>query len=491
MERLETRNLLAGNLMSPMTNVVPSVVETEDAYIFTGTPAASAFAQTAALTSGNAQQELWVGAIKPNKGYGPWQTTSNGKADFVFGVPTNFTGFANAKIVAIAKKTTSVDYDVTVSVAKDGEVAVGSGYTLSDQGPVNLTKGHVIEIDVSAALPNDLEAGQDSVALNFKVAKHGHDLRILGLRFVYDGVAGPQGEQGPTGATGATGATGPQGLTGEAGPQGATGPTGADGAIGPQGPQGFIGPIGPEGLTGAIGPQGPAGTDGATGATGPQGQAGADGATGPQGATGNTGPQGFVGPIGPEGPIGLQGPAGADGAQGPEGVVDYGLVEGIVDALVSPQFADLASQVNDNAARIDVLEAGLGNPSVQRDFLTWNTTISNSDPIHIKTNIEVDGGVMYRIAVEGYNYGVSQVINSDVAGFAYGGAPGDLIRTTQNDYANGIQITQYPSSDGFVVVKLNQAGSFFLGFSVSGWFTNPSGFGFQVSAEVTKQTSDL
>jgi Dockerin type I domain len=42
MERLETRDLLAGDMMSPITNVVQSVVETEDAYVFVEPPTTSA-----------------------------------------------------------------------------------------------------------------------------------------------------------------------------------------------------------------------------------------------------------------------------------------------------------------------------------------------------------------------------------------------------------------------------------------------------------------
>ena len=355
-EQLETRVLLAGNLMSTMSHDMPSEVDTGDACAFI-LATQSAPSQVASLMPGDSQQEIWVGTIEPNNRYRPWQATPNGDADFVFGVPVNFTGFATAKVVVIAKQTTSANYNVSVSVAK----AEGSTATSSDQGPVNLAKGQVLEIDVSAAFPAGLRAGKDNVALNFTADKK-FALQILGLRFVFEGVAGSQGPSGvagpqgsvgpigpqgadgaqgpigPAGATGAVGAAGPQGVSGPAGPQGLAGPigsqgadgaqgpigpTGADGAVGAPGPQGVSGPTGPQGLAGPIGPQG---ADGPQGSIGPTGANGAVGAAGPQGVTGPAGPQGPAGSIGPQGADGAQGPIGptgangAVGAAGPQGV---------------------------------------------------------------------------------------------------------------------------------------------------------------------------
>lgn len=453
MEQLETRNLLAGDLMSSMSNVMPSVVETDDACVFIGGSTASAAPQTAALASGTPQQEDWVGAIKPNKGIGPWQATSNGDADFVFGVPSNFTGFANAKVVAIAKETTSTKYDVSVSVAKAGEPALGSTNKLSNQGPMTLLKGRIIEIDVRAAFPGGLEAGQDNIALNFTANKKS-SLHILGLRFVYEGVAGPQG---------------PQGVAGPAGADGADGPVGP---IGPAGPQGFVGPAGADG---AVGPQGPAGVDG------------------------------------------------ADGAQGPAGVVDPDEVASIVDTVIaggidgdleiggsvhvggSVQLGDSISTCDASAAGVVKFDSGsfegcdgngwapiaFGEPTVQRDFLTWNTTATGATPVHIKTNIAAGSHVMYRIAVEGYNFGMAQAINSDVAGYTYSQSPTNIHSATANNYAPGAPISQYISSDGYVVIKLEPVSTYYMGFSASGWFTNPAGYGFEVSAVVSMQVPNL
>ena len=130
------------------------------------------------------------------------------------------------------------------------------------------------------------------------------------------------------------------------------------------------------------------------------------------------------------------------------------------------------------------------NGKVKRDFLTWNTTQRTSIPIHIKTNIPKQSNVMYRIAVEGYNYGVAAIINSDVVGYTYSGW--DHIGKAQtNNYADGVAISQYYSSDGYVVIKLTTDDTYYIGFSVSAWFTNPAGIGFDISAKVHHQATDL
>ncbi len=130
------------------------------------------------------------------------------------------------------------------------------------------------------------------------------------------------------------------------------------------------------------------------------------------------------------------------------------------------------------------------NGKVRRDFVTWNTTERGSNPIQIKTNIPKKSNVMYRILVEGYSYGVGAAINSDVVGYTFAGAE-KIIQDQANDYANGVSISQYYSSDGYVVVKLTTTNTYCLGFSASAWFTNPNGNGFEISATVHHQFENL
>lgn len=357
-EQLENRRLLAVDLFSTKATPIPGWAESNNACIdlsnltknsnsneALGTHTSSGISTSS--SSSNSTQELWVAPASANNSVDRWTVTSNGATNFAFGVPSNMIGFTKATVVAIARKTTTSKFDVSVSVAKNGENQAAFETDLSNQGPVSLSNDKLIEIDISSIIPASLEAGQDSVAIKFEAEKKS-DLRIIGLRFLYQGVSGPTGPQGatgpvgPQGATGATGSTGAtgnvgpqgnngvQGPQGAIGPQGATGATGATGAVGPQGatgpigPQGFIGQVGPQGpvgATGAVGPQGATGTtgpQGITGAVGPQGAVGATGAVGPQGATGATG---STGPQGPQGDVGPQGATGATGAIGPQGPI--------------------------------------------------------------------------------------------------------------------------------------------------------------------------
>src|SRR5690606_15208762 len=132
------------------------------------------------------------------------------------------------------------------------------------------------------------------------------------------------------------------------------------------------------------------------------------------------------------------------------------------------------------------------NFQVKRDFLTWRTTDDTNVPIHIKTNITFTN-IMYRILVEGYNYGRQAAIYSEAVGYAYSACPGEcLLNMQNNNHSNGVAISQYRSSDGYVVIKLDPiTRNYFMGFAVSAWFTNPAGTGFNISGVVYHQAANL
>ena len=135
----------------------PAFVETHDACVAIESPEATKSESEAA------QREIWVGAESPLYGIGPWRATPTGYADFVFGIPADFNGSPNAKVVAIANKTRSATFDVSVTVAKSGEPALAPPNSLNGQ-PVSFVQGEVVEIDVSDVFPMGLEAGKDNVA---------------------------------------------------------------------------------------------------------------------------------------------------------------------------------------------------------------------------------------------------------------------------------------------------------------------------------------
>ena len=127
---------------------------------------------------------------------------------------------------------------------------------------------------------------------------------------------------------------------------------------------------------------------------------------------------------------------------------------------------------------------------VRRDFLTWNTSSNTAIPVHIKTNIPIKSNTMYRILVEGYNYGASTVINSDVVGYTYQ-LWACMGNASVNNYAGGVSISQYCSADGFVVVRLDVTSNYYMGFSTSAWFMNPTGNAFNISGTVFMQSGNL
>jgi hypothetical protein len=131
--------------------------------------------------------------------------------------------------------------------------------------------------------------------------------------------------------------------------------------------------------------------------------------------------------------------------------------------------------------------AVIAGTGVKTDFLTYNSASNDTSPIHIKNNIKVTDSAMYRFAIQGYNYGAGGVINSDVAGYAFAGG---IFQPAVDNYASGATLTQYVSSDGYVVLRLSSSSFFYVGLSVSGYFQNPTG-DVNVSATVYRQVGNL
>ncbi|MFO8236167.1 MAG: hypothetical protein R6U04_12275 [Bacteroidales bacterium] len=127
------------------------------------------------------------------------------------------------------------------------------------------------------------------------------------------------------------------------------------------------------------------------------------------------------------------------------------------------------------------------NGKIKRDFLAWYQYNMDNHPIHIKTNIQDEGGIMYRFLVEGYNAYASKAINSEAVGYVRSGVPG--VSYSQNiNHAEGVALTQYISSDGYLVLKLTATDTRIISFSISGWFINSA---YDVSAGVFMQSDDL
>jgi hypothetical protein len=147
--------------------------------------------------------------------------------------------------------------------------------------------------------------------------------------------------------------------------------------------------------------------------------------------------------------------------------------------------------------------------AVYRDFVVCPARPKLTRPwgdvcaVHLKTNIRARSDVMYRLVVEGYNYGVNAAIYSDVVGVtnrqweqigdmaAYGWPEGwdaEMCR----DYAAGATASQYYSTDGFLVIRLRAKSFFCVGFTASAWMIfHGYGAGYPITGEVFHQDDDL
>lgn len=187
------------------------------------------------FTSLSLANEIWVSPAKKDadKEVGNWAVVKDGEeTHFSFPVPNNMDAFSRAVVVLIPKKTTTMTYEVDISVADNADLHDAFTNTLSGLTAA-MNKDEVTELDISTIVPQTmLIPGQTYMSLKFE----GEEAQVLGLRFEYEGPEGPQGEEGPQGI------------------QGLQGPPGADGAQGAQGVAGPVGPLGPQGHTRLSGP---------------------------------------------------------------------------------------------------------------------------------------------------------------------------------------------------------------------------------------------
>lgn len=138
------------------------------------------------LSAQAAAEELWVApSDKSDKEVGNWAVTNNGEVNFVFAAPDNLDSLGNVILVVLGKKTTTVDMEVEVSIAADGQAHDSNTSALALSG-IDLIKDEVTEIDLSGAFPA-LAAGTDYVGVELETEEEG-DVRVLGLRVQYRAV---------------------------------------------------------------------------------------------------------------------------------------------------------------------------------------------------------------------------------------------------------------------------------------------------------------
>jgi hypothetical protein len=150
-----------------------------------------------------------------------------------------------------------------------------------------------------------------------------------------------------------------------------------------------------------------------------------------------------------------------------------------------------------------------GRAKIYRDFVQctpmprYTGPLGSGRKIHIKTNIPAKSDIMYRFAIEGYNYGNNSIINCDCVGYTHKqwemlgkseeyGWPDHWDRDTINHYSPGAELSQYYSSDHFVALRLKAPSFFCVGFSMSAWLVCHSyGADFPISATIHHQEDNL
>jgi hypothetical protein len=111
------------------------------------------------------------------------------------------TAFLGAKVAIIPAKTMDITYSLYLSVSSDGESH--RGFEDEQLGiPVSMVKGEMLEIDVSSIFPGGMFPGADYASLVFRPRNKADYIKVVGLRFQYEGLAGPQGPPGPPGPPG-------------------------------------------------------------------------------------------------------------------------------------------------------------------------------------------------------------------------------------------------------------------------------------------------
>jgi hypothetical protein len=177
-------------------------------------------------------------------------TGAVGDTHFTFALPDNMTAFSSAKVVVIGKRTGNLFYDLNISAAKNEDPQDYFKASITNL-PLSLVQGRLQEIDVSAIFYSSSLVAGTSVSL-LLTTKPLSGAQVVGLRFMYEGLMGPQGEQGPKGDTGPQGPQGIQGIPGIQGPQGIQGLQGLQGIQGEQGPPGVCDPSNLEALVARI-----------------------------------------------------------------------------------------------------------------------------------------------------------------------------------------------------------------------------------------------
>jgi hypothetical protein len=113
-----------------------------------------------------------------------------------------------------------------------------------------------------------------------------------------------------------------------------------------------------------------------------------------------------------------------------------------------------------------------GSQRYYAHFYHYNTTANVATQyVHVKTNINVTDNIMASIQFLGYEYGAPKTIDASVGFYAYAAGPSVIAVAGSGTHT----VSAYKSTDGYVVVTILLASTYYVGFTLSAHFYNPTG----------------
>lgn len=124
-------------------------------------------------------------------------------------------------------------------------------------------------------------------------------------------------------------------------------------------------------------------------------------------------------------------------------------------------------------------------------MVSYTSSAGGSDFFHFKTNIPTNSGFMGMIEFVGANYGDGMLpIRSAVGFYCYGATNSVINVAIEAGYPYGMQpFRVYKSSDSYAVICVN-VNSYFTGYVLNSYTSNPTTPGFDVQILAVAQTTN-
>jgi len=126
-----------------------------------------------------------------------------------------------------------------------------------------------------------------------------------------------------------------------------------------------------------------------------------------------------------------------------------------------------------------------------RNYKNFYHTMTSGSTLlyhHVKTSISPTASIMFRFDINGFNYGTQSPLEMIATGYAYSGT--NLTATSNNTIAGTGACAVYLSSDNYICLRVYVGTSaYYVGFHVSGWFQNPTGYNHVLSTSSNTWTT--